>query len=312
MASRRARLREPRRSAIAERLAALEATVDPTERVAADPVRFAHRYTAREDVEIAAIVAALYAFGNAKAFGNVLESWFQHADTHGGPRAFLETFDADTQRAHLPKLAYRWFPTPQVAWLLAGMRDLLEHHGSFEAVFQSGYDPNAADLHGCLMSGVGALHTSLVRVSPRFHPDPITHFEQLPDGLARFVTAPAKRSACKRWNLALRWLIRPADGVDLGLWTWARPAQLTIPLDVHVSRISRFLGLTHRKNASWDVAAEITSNLRRVDPNDPIRYDFYLSHLGISGKCPGHRETEACTGCRLAPVCRAPKAAASR
>ena len=312
MATRRARLREPRRSAIAEHLAALETTVDPQERIAADPVRFAHRYTAREDVEIAAIVAALYAFGNAKAFGNVLEGWFQHADTHGGPRAFVETFDADLQQPHLHRLAYRWFPPQQVAWLLGGMRDLLEQHGSFEAVFQAGYDPGASDLHGCLVAGVGALHRSLIRVSPRFHGAPITSHELLPDGLARFVTVPAKRSACKRWNLALRWLIRPADGVDLGLWTWARPDQLTIPLDVHVSRIARFLGLTHRKSGNWDVAAEITSNLRRIDPSDPVRYDFYLSHLGISGRCPGHREREACAGCRLAPVCRAPKAAAQR
>jgi len=312
MPGRRARLREPRRSLLADQLNALEAQVNQKERVAADPVRFAHRYTARDDIEIAAIVAALYAFGNVKAFGAVLERWFTHADQWGGPANFIRQFELETQRPHLAQMAYRWFPTEQVGWLLAGMRDLLETHGSFEAVFQRHYNADAKDLHHCLVGGVGALHDALLRVSKTYAGTTITQIEDVPDGLARFVTMPAKGSACKRWNLALRWLIRPADGVDLGLWTWARPDQLIIPLDVHVARISRFLGLTHRKSGNWNVAAEITSNLRRIDPSDPVRYDFALSHLGISGKCPGRRLSKACTGCRLAPVCRAPKVAASR
>jgi uncharacterized protein (TIGR02757 family) len=116
--------------------------------------------------------------------------------------------------------------------------------------------------------------------------------------------SPRNGSACKRWNLYLRWMVR-ADTVDRGLWTCLRPADLVIPLDVHVLRISQFLGLTSRKDASWRTAAEITKGLAELDPNDPVRFDFAISHLGISGACLGYRSPPICAGCALDPVCAA-------
>jgi uncharacterized protein (TIGR02757 family) len=246
----------------------------------------------------------------------VLEDWFCLADIHGGPRAFVLGFDASDPSHHktspgaLDRLSYRWLNTRDATWFLAGLRDFLERHGSFEDVFKQAYDPTQLSLRDALSHTCQTLDRSLSRVAPLFSERAVHCRSEFPDSLARFVSDPTKGSSCKRWNLAMRWLVRPADGVDLGLWTWARPDQLVIPLDVHVGRISRFLGLTHRKAGNWSVAEEVTENLRQIDPADPVRFDFYLAHLGISGKCPGHRGTPACAGCRLATVCKAPKASA--
>ncbi|GAC1603956.1 MAG: hypothetical protein NVS4B10_16730 [Myxococcales bacterium] len=121
--------------------------------------------------------------------------------------------------------------------------------------------------------------------------------------LKHLLPHPARGSACKRLNLFLRWMIRPADGVDFGLWE-VPAAALVIPLDTHVHRIGRFIGLTRRADLSWRTAEEITARLRTLDADDPVRYDFALSHLGISGSCPSRRDARKCEGCPLQPICR--------
>ncbi|MCC6872784.1 MAG: DUF2400 family protein, partial [Sandaracinaceae bacterium] len=102
---------------------------------------------------------------------------------------------------------------------------------------------------------------------------------------------------------ALRWMIRPADGVDLGLWAELSPSILLIPVDTHVHRIAKNLGLTERNDASWRTAEEITASLRRLDPLDPVKYDFALCHLGISRQCPSRRDPDKCDACVLRPSC---------
>ena len=97
----------------------------------------------------------------------------------------------------------------------------------------------------------------------------------------------------------LRWMVRPADGIDLGVWQSISPAKLVIPVDAHIQRICRLLGFTARKQADWKMAREITAALRRLDPLDPVKYDFSICHLGISEGCSG----DTAAGC--APVlCR--------
>jgi len=93
--------------------------------------------------------------------------------------------------------------------------------------------------------------------------------------------------------------------VDLGLWTTRAPAELLVPLDTHVLRLSQFLGLTRRKDGSLRTAREITAALAACDPADPVRYDFALAHLGISGGCRGRRDPTICPACSLHPVCTA-------
>jgi uncharacterized protein (TIGR02757 family) len=97
-------------------------------------------------------------------------------------------------------------------------------------------------------------------------------------------------------------MVRPADGIDLGLWDVPASA-LMIPVDVHVHRLARNLGLTKRSSPSFEVAREITDVLRRFDPADPVKYDFPLCHLGMLQACPSRRDAARCEGCGVKPVC---------
>jgi uncharacterized protein (TIGR02757 family) len=117
-----------------------------------------------------------------------------------------------------------------------------------------------------------------------------------PPGLSQFCPLPSKGSACKRFNLFLRWMIRDRD-IDLGIWKGVPKNKLIIPLDTHIARISRCLGLTKRRSQDWRTAVEVTGALRRFDPEDPLKYDFALCHHGISGLCRGERKKEICREC---------------
>ena len=101
----------------------------------------------------------------------------------------------------------------------------------------------------------------------------------------------------------LRWIVRGPDEVDLGLCAELKASRLIIPLDVHIYKLSHALGLTQRRSADLKTALEITERLRRLAPNDPIRYDFALAHLGISGECRGYRLIEICSTCPLEKLC---------
>jgi endonuclease III len=100
-------------------------------------------------------------------------------------------------------------------------------------------------------------------------------------------------------------MVRGPDGVDLGLWRGVPASALVVPLDTHVHRVARALGLTRRQGASWRTAEEITAGLRAVDPEDPVRFDFALCHLGMSGLCPARRDASCCAACALQAACPA-------
>ena len=113
-------------------------------------------------------------------------------------------------------------------------------------------------------------------------------FFELPDAPQRtrkHVATPARKSACKRLNMFLRWMVRQDDGgVDFGLWKQIKPAQLVCPCDLHVDRVARKLGLIQRKQTDWQTALELTESLRQLDPDDPVKYDFALFGLGVEEK----------------------------
>ncbi|MEE9614775.1 MAG: DUF2400 family protein, partial [Thermodesulfobacteriota bacterium] len=127
----------------------------------------------------------------------------------------------------------------------------------------------------------------------------------LPSGAGvRFLfPSPEGRSPCKRLNLFLRWMVRRGDGLDFGLWKGVSPSKLIIPLDTHIARISRYLGLTSRNSADWAMAEEVTDSLRKLDPLDPTKYDFSLSRLGILDECPTRRDPIKCESCMIKGVC---------
>lgn len=106
--------------------------------------------------------------------------------------------------------------------------------------------------------------------------------EDSPDRTRKHIATPARKSACKRLNMFLRWMVRKDDkGVDFGIWETIQPSQLVMPLDVHVEKVARHMGLLKRKPTDWQAAVELTNKLRSLDPNDPVKYDFALFGLGL-------------------------------
>ena len=253
-------------SVLATHLDAFVEANDVDAGVARDPLRFPKRYHTEGDVEVSAAFAATLAFGRVALFGPIIERALAIADRHGGPASFADSA-ARRDEGTLDGLQYRWLRS----------RDLFR------------FTPGTAET---TLAGAMA---SLGKLLP----------DDASPGLRSCFATPAGGSACKRWCMFLRWMVRRAPP-DLGRWTHLSPANLVIPLDTHVFRVATFLGLTSRAAPGWRTAVEITQALRTFDPDDPVKYDFALAHLGISGACLGTRSPIVCPGCALNPVCLAP------
>ncbi len=284
-------------ASLGERLEALLTSTPLAERLARDPVRFVHRYQAKADQEVAAVLAGTLAYGRVSAFGPVLEQLFELADAAAGPRAWLERFDPDVIRP----LVYRWNRGIDWILLLGGLRRLYARVDSLETLLGTGSMPDALD------GLVQEIREAVVQSAPSAGLS-VGAFADLPRGLRTFLPRPADGSATKRWWMILRWLVRRPDGVDRGLWRTRSPAELVVPLDTHVLRIARYVGLTKRKDGSLRTALDVTAALREIDPDDPVRFDFALAHLGISGGCRG-RPDPVCETCTLSGLCTVGKGA---
>lgn len=255
--------------------------------VARDPVRFPRAFADPCDAEVAAVVAAMLAYGRVDLFAPVIARTLAATERFGGPAAFARDFD-DRRVAALiqAEATYRWNRPEDFIALFRTLRAALAQHANLGALFAPG--PAATSLGGAI--------DALRALAP---PNPAR-------GFRTWLPHPGEGSACKRWLMLLRWMVR-RDDVDLGLWSHLSPRDLVIPLDTHVMRVSRFLGLTARNDAGWRTAEEITRALATLDPDDPVRYDFALAHLGISGACRGHRDADVCPACPLDAVCLAPR-----
>ena len=159
---------------------------------------------------------------------------------------------------------------------MAPLRQMLERSGSIEAFFLEGDDAAAPDVSLALDSfSTRALALDLRRAYGRV---------PARAGVCYFFPRPSTGSACKRLNLFLRWMVR-RDAIDLGVWTRLAPARLIVPLDTHVIRLGRCLRLTRYTSPGWRMAADITAQLRALDPVDPIRFDFSICHVGMMNAC---------------------------
>lgn len=259
-----------------------------------DPLSFCHRYPEPADREIAAVVASSFAYGSIVIILRTLETIF--AELGRSPRNYIEHFDPQAGLRAFSRFKHRFNDGRDLCALLWGMRQIVEQAGSIGSFFLRGHNAADLDVSASLNNYSGAvlaLDYSAVFGVPL-----------IPDGsyYPFLFPAPSSGSACKRLCMMLRWLVRPADGIDLGLWEAVSPSQLIIPVDTHISRISRYLGLTGRKAADWRMAQEITMALRAFDPNDPVKYDFSLAHLGISDGCDG-KDPSRCGSCPIAGIC---------
>ena len=265
-----------------ERLDALLASFDFAAHRERDPVSFVHR-ARPADSEVVALIAALLAFGNVVA---VRRSIARVLERLGDSPA--ETVDRASSRVLGKKLdgfVHRVWKGEDLAAMLVRAGKMRREHGTLGAAFAAHHRAS------------GDVRESLARWSDGLRGSEPSR------GLAHLVADPRAGSACKRSLLFLRWMVRPADGVDLGLWSAVDPSVLVIPVDTHVQRIAKNIGLTRRRDASWRTAEDITGALRRFDPRDPVKYDFALCHLGVSRQCPSRRDPVLCADCVLRATC---------
>jgi len=261
-----------------------------------DPLLHVRRFHDPLDQEIAGLIGALFAYGRVDGVCRTVDTILQQLSP--SPRAAL------LEGRHLQPewgagFRYRFNSRSDLCRLLEGVAGMLRQEGSLgRALAQR--RRSAGDLASALdlwVRDLRALSAGAGKMSP---------------GLRFLLAEPGRGSACKRWWLYLRWMIRPADGLDLGVWSkWLSPAELRVPLDAHWIRIGARLGLTSRRTPDARMAAEITDGLRALAPEDPLRYDFAVCHLGISGRCPPRLRSEHCRVCPLRQICARGSAASA-
>ncbi len=238
-----------------------------------DPLSIPHRFSRQADIEIAGFFAALLAWGTRTGIINSCNRLLERMDE--APYDFITQtdFDHHDRCARLFKgFVHRTFNESDLWHLLY----FLQHHyrceASLETAFSRWMQPGDPDT-GRALAG---FHHYVFSYCPEAREE---------KHCRKHIATPEKKSACKRLNMYLRWMVRhDGNGVDFGLWKTIQPAQLVCPLDVHVSRVARRLGLLHRKQNDWAAALELTANLRRLDPADPVKYDFALFGLGVMEK----------------------------
>ena len=262
--------------------------------LANDPLAIPRRFPRREDREAAAFLCAALAYGRASIICQNLENLF--ARMPEGPAAFIAGFDPKRDVERLSGFKHRFNSGEDIACLCWLLRRMQEEAGSLEGFFRAGDDPASTDIGPALASFTE--RALALDVSPLFGEKRLP-----PNSTVRYLfPSPAKGSACKRLCMLLRWLCRGDDGIDLGLWAGVATDRLVVPLDTHIARISRLLGLSKRKTPDWKMALEVTESLRQLNPHDPVKYDFALSHLGISEGCSGKRGAR-CVPCPVAGLC---------
>ena len=265
----------------------------PFERSVADDPISALRPLARDPLraEIAGVFGSTLAIGNTAAIRGAIG---RLAELVGGDVGRLVDVAWAPERARaLRPFRHRWIRGDQLDHLASTLTAYYADHRSLETVFVDGLG------RGGFAGGIDALARRLRGESVRSRVGPP------PRGYLALFPSPydSPRSPCKRLTLFVRWMVRDRYP-DLGLWKEVPTGELRIPLDQHVHWIAYHLGLTGRRSRSWSTVEEVTEALRRVDPLDPIKFDFVLCHTGISGDCPKERDLAVCGPCSVRPDCR--------
>lgn len=226
-----------------------------------DPILIPHKYTKKQDLEIAGFFAATLAWGQRITVINKCKEILKMMDN--APHQFLLQHKPSDLKP-FENFKHRTFNSTDALYFIESLSTYYRAHESLEDAFVG-------------LKNDTTIESGLIN----FH----NQFFSLPDFPARtikHVSTPARKSACKRLNMYLRWMVRQDDkGVDFGIWKKINPSQLICPCDVHVERVARKLNLIRGKGMNWQTALELTSNLRKLDPIDPVKYDFALFGLGI-------------------------------
>lgn len=229
-----------------------------------DPLSIPHRFSKREDIEIMGFFAAVLAWGQRKTIINKcleLEDRFS-----GAPHQFI-TNASDRELKALLGFKHRTFNDTDLLYFVEALKSIYNKNGSLEKAFKISKKEETVE------SAINNFRAEFFSL------------EDVPGRTRKHISSPAKNSACKRLVMFLRWMVRTnKKGVDFGIWKSISPAQLVCPCDVHVERVARRFQLIKRPSMDWQTALELTSNLRKLDPKDPVKYDFALFGMGLEEK----------------------------
>ncbi|MEN6441305.1 MAG: TIGR02757 family protein [Syntrophobacter sp.] len=239
----------------------LYSTYNGPEHIHPDPLEFVHLYDSTPDREVVGLIASSLAYGRVK---QILSSVRTVLDKMGpSPSSFLLQNPPSRIRNSFRLFKHRFTSGVELSAMLIGIRKLLSRYGSLEACFLKHVDPAGESILPPLSEFVSELSVAAGQKMPMFLPSPL------------------QGSACKRLNLFLRWMVR-SDNVDPGAWKGVSASHLVVPLDTHMHRIALSLGLTSRKQADLRCAIEVTRGFASICPEDPVRYDFALTRLGMN------------------------------
>jgi uncharacterized protein (TIGR02757 family) len=231
-----------------------------------DPISIPRLFTKKQDIEIMGLWASMLAWGQRVTIINKCKELIDLMD--GSPYEFI-TQHSEQELKRFEKFKHRTFNYTDTLYFIYFFKWYYSQHDTLETGFLKSIKPGDTDIKNGLI-GFHNLFFSL---------------EDHPNRTKKHIPTPDRKSACKRINMFLRWMVRQDDnGVDFGIWQKIKPSMLVCPCDLHVDRVGRKLGLITRKNTDWETAIELTANLKRFDPNDPVKYDFALFGLGIEEK----------------------------
>ncbi len=259
------------------------------ELISPDPLQFLYRYSDPADIEIAAFLASALAYGRVQQIEKSLNNLLGRMGDR--PSEFVINFDKDKRRT-LKDFKHRFTTGDDISDLLTLLRTIINRFGSIEQYFTRGYNPGERNIIPALSKFCNSLLDIHAAGGMR----------QPTRGLKYLLVSPDGGSACKRLNLFLRWMVRD-DDVDTGLWKSIEKARLIVPIDVHMGRLCKILGLYDHRTVSLSAAVEITESFAEIEPADPAKYDFALSRIGILENCNGRRRRE-CESCELFGFCR--------
>lgn len=232
-----------------------------------DPLQFLHLFKDERDIELVGLIASIFAYGNVKQIENTLKKFI--LIFNGKPYLFIKSISVENDIKKLGEIKHRFYTKDDILKLFLILSKEIKKQQSIKNIFLKGFD--IADDN--VKNGISNFSNHFLKSFEQ-------SFGKISNGIKFMFPLPEKGSACKRMNLFLRWMVRK-DELDFGLWKEILTSKLIIPVDTHIARISRSLKLTKRKNVSWQMAEEITQNLKKFDSADPIKYDFAICHIGI-------------------------------
>lgn len=230
-----------------------------------DPICIPHQFSKKQDIEISGLFAATLAWGLRKTIINKCNELVNMMDN--SPHDFILNHKP-TDLKVFENFKHRTFNSTDTLYFIDFLQRHYSNNDSLESAFTKG-----------MKLGDETVENGLVYFQRYFFDDDFA-----PQRTRKHIATPARKSACKRINMMLRWFVRKNDGVDFGIWENIKPDQLVCPLDVHVERVARRLKLITRKQTDWQTALELTQNLKKLDAQDPVKYDFALFGIGVMEK----------------------------